>query len=218
MSWITSLADLRRLLSDGPTDRLKYGKRVFGTTDGANTTFKTLEFYRATDFTDPSITAPLGVKVNGALVTVATDSPTTGEFTLSAAPPVNALVAANYYTQWWKDAELEDFLVKATEWALRSDDPTQVPPGLQPAVLSYGAQLSLKKAMLRWIENWNDVYQLENPPEKMSDFIKLYKDMADTYAKDAEAQRKQFYTRNDQNEQPLFVSIGGRVRDPMPHR
>lgn len=50
MSWATRIDDLRAILSDGATDKLRHRKRVFGKQDSANTRFKTFEFRRVTDF------------------------------------------------------------------------------------------------------------------------------------------------------------------------
>jgi hypothetical protein len=65
MAWTTAVDDLRTKISDGPTDKLRALKRVFGQTDGVNQVFKTLEFRRITDFTLVDEEGPLGIYYNG---------------------------------------------------------------------------------------------------------------------------------------------------------
>jgi len=225
--WSNPLAELRVLLSDQDTDRLRYRKQCLGRVAGGNLTFKTLEFHRVTDFSASGTTAPEGVYVTASGITTrlpytafASDDPDVGEFTIAPASsgliPQNCEVRATYYTQWWTDADLNNALTEAANWIGLAGVVSGIEAGLRPAALYYAGQVSLHKMCIRWIENWNDVYQLEKPPQDMDAFVKLYRDMALDYQKKSEGLRKQLYTRNDQNESPLFFSIAGQVRDPMP--
>ena len=81
MAWTTSLADLRKLLNDGPKDKLRYRKRVIGIQNGANLIFKTFEFRRTESLV--GATAPVGVYVDDTPVTVVSDDVPSGEFVRS---------------------------------------------------------------------------------------------------------------------------------------
>jgi len=216
MSWTTYIDDMRRLLSDGPKDRLRHRKRVFGQVDGSNVVFKTLEFRRITDFTTAG--APEGVYVNGVTATVTTDDTDSGEFVLDTAPVDGDVVEATYYTQWFTDAELTGFIDEAANW-LKIGNKTNMPIGLQPAALHYGLQSAYQKLAIRWAEMLSETYRLEDTPKenviKMADsYRQAAKDMhtksmalRDDYYKGAGAQHSQ-YSR------PLL----GEIRDVPPRR
>lgn len=218
MPWTTSVDDLRTALSDGPEDRYNSRKRCFGEVNGTNTTFRTFEFRRITDFT--SATAPLGIYVNGTRLPAAditTDYPNTGEFVIGAsgAIPVDGdVVEASYYNQWFLDAELANFLTVATNWLNSTSDVVQVAPGLQPAVLKYAQAEAYLKMAQKWRTWLSEMYKVEDEPKKpglgpVDSFIK----MAETFRKEALDARKEFYSRQDRNLQPLFGSVLGSVRN-----
>lgn len=209
--WLTAKQDLRIALSDGPTDRYHFRKRVFGELNGINTRYKTFEFRRITDFT-----LTQGVYLNGTLLptlAVAADSVLPGEFLLNTPPNDGDIVEASYYTQWFLDAELDSFLTDASRWAVSADDFTQIANGLIPSVKSYAMSRAYLKMSQRWRDYSSSVYKVEDAPQKdgsgpVDDFIK----MAAQFKDEAEAQRKEFYTRQDQNLQPLFGTVVGHVR------
>lgn len=209
--WLTATQDLRIELSDGPTDRYHFRKRCFGEINGVNLRFKTFEFRRVTNFTLTD-----GVYLNGNLVNntqVAQDFVSTGEFILSFAPADGDIIEASYFTQWFLDAELNNFLVDSSRWAVGSDDFTQAASGLIPALKSYALSRAYLKMAQRWRDYSSSVYRVEDAPEKdaaapVDSFIK----MASTFKTEAEGQRKEFYTRQDQNLQPLFGAVIGNVR------
>src|SRR5215210_7822064 len=109
MSWTTAAVDLRTLLSDGAQDRNAYRKKCFGDVNGVNTSFRTVEFRRVTDFTSQSgSAAPLGIYVGGVRVVytgVASDDTSSGEFVLSIPPTPGQDVEASYYYRWFLDTE-----------------------------------------------------------------------------------------------------------------
>ncbi len=221
--WLDPVGDLRVLLSDGTKDRLRYRKQCLGRADGTNLTFKTLEFHRITDFSASGLLAPEGVYVGNVRLpytAFASDHPDLGEFSIAPASsglvPVNSEVRATYYVQWYTDADLSNAIKEAANWIGTAGVASGIEAGLQPPALYYAAQTMLHKMALRWVENWNDVYQLDKPSQDMDTFVKLYRDLANDYKKKSEDLRTKFYTRSDQNESPLFLSIAGRVRDPMP--
>ena len=217
--WTTSTEELRTFLSDGATERLRYRKRCLGRTNGTNTKFQTLEFRRISDLSSGS--APIGVYVNDSPVSVSGDDPTVGEFTLAAAPANGAEVRATYYYHWFEDTEISTFLDHAKEWVSPGSDLTQVDPGLRPAVIHYAASEAYSKLAIRWSESWSQVYKLEDAKPSAEDASNIKKDYVsaaqDMLAR-AETLRKQFYSRQDQNEQPIVAFVSGAVRDPVPKR
>jgi hypothetical protein len=187
-----------------------------GRTNGVNVVFQSLEFRRVTDLSTAS--APAGVFVNDVAVTVTSDIPEVGEVTLTAAPANGTEVRATYYYQWFLDPELEQFIQYAVNWLGPGNDITQVVQGLRPAVVQHAAGLAYQKLAVRWAENWSMVYKLEDAPKDPAIVIKGYNDMAKSALLQAETLRKQYYSRQDLNEQPIFAFVSGRVRDPVPKR
>lgn len=217
MSWLTSVSDLRTLLSDGSEDRYNSRKQCLGVVNGINLTFRTFEFRRVTDFT--AITGgPLGVYIDGQRVNAAditSDSPTTGEFTLSesAAPLDGQSIEASYYNQWFLDSELQSFLTIASNWLGSGSDVTVTPNGLIPAVLKYAAAEAYLKMAQRWRTWLSEMYRVEDAPKTPGTGpVESFISMAEKFRDEAETTRKEYYTRQDRNLQPLFGSVIGNVR------
>lgn len=219
MSWTTAIDDLRTLLSDGPTDKHRYRKKVFGRQDGINLTFKTFEFRRITNFVSGS-TGGLGVFKNGVLQSATLDTPQVGEFTLTSAPANTDLLEASYYTQWFLDSELTSFLADASSWVGVTDsDYTSVSNGLRPCVLDYAASRAYQKLSLRYAENISEMYRVEDAMDpKRMEIVNSYRQASLDALKSAESKRKSFYSRQDQFEAPLFATSVGRVKDVPPRR
>lgn len=218
MTWSTALMDLRTKLSDGDTDRLRAYKRVFGTQDGNNKIFKTLEFKRITNFlTDP---APLGVYVNGTLSPVSADDIATGYFTLVSAPLNADEVTATYYNHLFTDDELEGFLRLACNFLGLGDDYTKIPGGLQNGAVNYAAADGYQKLAMQFADNQSDTYRLEDSPtDNRKDIIASLLKMADMLRSDAIKIRNDYYdNRQGQALAPLFGSNLGCVRDVPPNR
>lgn len=216
MSWTTAVADLRALLSDGPTDKLRQ-KRVLGNQDGVRVSFKTFEFRRVTNFT--TATAPLGVFIDGTAVTVSADDLPTGVFTLAVAPTNGQEIEARYFLQWFLDTELDTFLRSSSQWLNLGSDVTQIGPGLQPAALQYAAADAYQKLALRWAEHQSETYRLEDAPDgKIKSVADQYRSMSTDHRKLALSNRNEFYTRNGQALQPLFRSIAGNAKETVPQR
>ena len=220
--WTTAIADVRALISDGPTDKLVHRKRCFGSVNGANVIFKTFETRRISDFT--KVTAPFGVYVGptqqGTLSTVSLDSTAVGEFTLATPPSgANTVVEATYYFQWFLDTELAQFLKTTQQWLSGGEDITQVAPGLQPAATHYAGSLCYKKIATRWSMRWSEIKLLEDSPtDKNKGPVDEYLKMADQLLKDATEFRDDFYQRQGQPLAPLFGTVSGRVRSITPIR
>lgn len=212
MAWLTAKQDLRILLSDGPTDRYSYRKQVFGELNGSNTRFKTFDPRRVTVFTQtPS------VFLNGNLLStsaVVDDNAYTGEFILQDAPNDGDILEASYYSQWFLDAELDDFLSQAGLWTLGSFDFSLIPNGLIPACKKYAAAEAYLKLAIRWREHTSSFFKVEDAPNpdanaKTDSFIK----MSEMFRKEALDARTEYYkTRQGQALQPLFGTVSGTIR------
>lgn len=219
MAWLTAVSDLRTLLSDGPTDRYSSRKRCFGEVNGTNLIFKTFEFRRVTDFTTASF--PQGVYIDGTVVPasgVASDFTPTGEFVLTVGyvPQDGDIVEASYYSQWFIDSELSEFLTTASNWLSSQTDFSLTPNGLWPCALKYGAAEAYLKMAIRWRTFLSEGYRVEDEPKKpgvgpADEYVK----MAEMFRKEATQARDEFYTRQGRNLQPLFGSVLGNVR-PLP--
>jgi hypothetical protein len=217
MIWTTSSTDLRSIISDGPLDKYNFRKTVFGTLNGTNKSFKTLEQRRVTDLT--TATAPLGVFVNDVAATVTSDNPIEGEFTLTTAPNNGDKIEVSYYNQWFLDAEIFVFLQTATQWCLGVDDVTSVASGLRPSVLHYAAGEAYKRLSLFFARTMSATYKSEDQSgPALHPQAKIYFDSAVAEVKLAETLRAQFYTRNDQYKAPLFRTLSGRVPSTQPKR
>lgn len=218
--WATQQAardDLRLLLADGPTDKFAHRKNIFGQKNGTNTSFKTFERRRLTDFTAPD--APLGVFVAGALATVSEDFAETGDFSLSEAPTNTQDLTASYYYQWFTDTEIDLFLKNAVQWLGLGNDPLAVPDALQPAALHYAGQEAYDRLTLWFAIRISETYKLEDLPSDPADaLLTNFREQRAAFHEKSMYLRKQYYERQDQQFAPRFRSIAGRVRDPMPKR
>lgn len=217
MAWDTAVDDLRSLLSDGSTDKLRYRKRCVGEVNGNNTRFKTFEFRRITDFTDAEL--PNGVFIGGEAVAVSEDFPEVGEFVLNEAPTDGQVVEATYYIQWFIDSELNKFLVQGNEWLGFGDDYSNIDKGLRPCLLFYAAKQACEKLSLRWAEYLSETYMFQDAPKAdQRTPVQDYMALAKQYQKQAEDAQKNYYTRQGQNLQPLFATLSGNVSDVPPKR
>lgn len=220
MSWTTALSDLRVKLSDGPTDKLRAYKKVFGRLDGSNKLFKTFEYRRLTNFTTAA--APLGVYKNDVILAtsvIATDDPATGFFSLTTAPADGDVLECAYYAQWFLDTELQEFLRIATDWCLGFDDWTGAPNGLFQAILNYASAEAYQKLSIRWAEHTSESFRLEDAPDpKNFSIVKQYSDTSIALRKEATVLRDDYYTRKGQSKAPAFGILKGRVRDVAPSR
>lgn len=216
-NWTTATEDLRKQLSDGSKDKLRYRKRCVGLVNGTNITFKTFEFRRITDLA--SATAPEGVYVDGLPVTTASDSPEIGEFLLSSPPVDGSVVEATYYIQWFLDDELNTFLTEANEWLSFSGDYATTAQGLRPACKLWAAKLACEKLAIRWSDMLSDTFMFQDAPDpKTKTPVDQYLALAKQFEQQAEKARKGYYTRQDQSEAPLFSTITGHVSDVPPKR
>lgn len=218
MAWPSVLSDLRTSLSDNETDKLEYRKRVLNTQDGTNTTFKTFEWRRLTDFTGTDNPAGTGVFVNGSIVTVIADNPSMGEFSLALAPSNTDTLEASYYSQWFLDNDLQLFINEAVQW-LTTGTADATPEGLKPAALAFACSKAYKALALKTARNYSEQYRMEDSPNpNRNSPMQAYMDLAKSFGDDATALRDQFYRRAGQALQPLTAVVQGQYIDIVPRR
>jgi hypothetical protein len=223
-SWTTAVQELRTLISDTPSDRYCYRKKVFGDINGVNVSFKTFEFRRVTNFTDPTLSAaPLGIYLGGTRLTldqIASDDILSGEFSLKTAPSDTGIaLTATYYFQWFNDDELTSFLVGASRWLQIGDDFTNVPGGLTQAALYYAAKDALRKMAMRWATRASNTFLLEDAPKKESmEIAATYSTMGAAFEKSGDKYRDDYYTKSGQSLEVSFASNWGSVGNVTPRR
>lgn len=229
-TWTCAVSDLRNLLNDGTQDRPFYRKKVFGNIDGTNTSFKTFEFRRLTDFTDDDSSAsPLGVFLNGVRIAptaITFDDPVTGDFTLQTAPPPVSgsqgnVLTASYYVQFFFDSELETFLTNASQSFLQlGPDYTLTPPELRESALQFACSDALLKLSMRWTQRMADSFLLEDMPKKEAIAnAEVFSNLAKVFKASATQMRNDSYaTRAGKALAPNFKSNFGVVSNVVPRR
>ena len=218
MSWTTAVSDVRVLISDGPTDKLRYRKEVFGNLDSSNTVFKTFEIRRITTLVGAA--APVGVYKNGVLQTVSSEDLESGEFTLASPPAAGDILRATYYVQWFNDSEVQQFLTSASEWISGADDWTMLANALWPAAKTYAAATAFQKLVSRFSQNLAEQYQLyDAPDQKRFDPTVAWGKESERLFKLAFELRDDVYKdRQGRAKAPIAKSIRGRTRDVPPNR
>lgn len=219
MAWPNAVAELRTLLSDGDTDKLRAVKRCIGVVNGVNKTFKTFEFRRVTDFTAPTGSFGVFVSDSGMAAVVTSDFPDTGHFVLATAPIDGQFVEATYYVRFFVDTELNNFLIDASRWLFSSDVFNNIPGGLQPAALKYAASDAYQKLAIKFMDHLSDTYRMEDlPDDGKIPVVKFYGDLSKQFRDQALKMRDEYYTRQGQPLQPLFGNNLGNVKDVPPRR
>lgn len=216
-TWTTAISELRELTNDNATDKLRFRKRCVGAVNGTNTTFKTFEFRRNTNFIGAAF--PLGVYLSdgSTAATVTFDDPSSGVFTLSVAPTTADFVEATYYIQYFLDSELTDFLGHAANWLISSNDFTSIPAGLQPSALKYAAGDAYEMLSDKFQDHLSDTFMLEDAPnEKQTNLVEHFQKRSEYFKKAATEARDEYYTRQGQALQPLFATNAGRAGDVPP--
>lgn len=220
MAWANPINDLRVLLSDGATDKLRANKAALGNQNGTNATFKTFEFRRQNDFSAASTIAPLGVSLNGVLIAPSAfsyDDPKTGFFALApSSVGVNDQLTSTYYIQWFLDSELDFFLQQAGMWLGGTSDYTVTADGLKDAALKFAMSEAYLKLSLRYAEDMAmETYRLQDTrDDKRFDIVSAYQNAAKVSLKAATDSRDGFYTRKGMALAPISGTIAGNVRQP----
>lgn len=227
MGWVdtpTAILSLRTLLFDGPTDKYASGKHVLGFVDGTNAVFKTFENRRVTDFT--TATFPAGLFLNGvpiATANVTSDDISTGTFLLNGAGiPTQVprqVITATYFYQYFYDADLNQFLLDASDWLGLGPNYINLDPGLNAAALRFAAQEAYETLAMRYSTRMSEIYKLEDAPsEDILKSVQAFKEMAEGFMDKASTMRNDFYTRQGQSLAPNYGFALGVVRDPVPRR
>lgn len=216
MSWTTAIADLRQMLSDGPTDKIVFRKPILGIPNGVNLVFKTFDRRRVTN-----LTAPTGIEgffVNDVAKTVSSDDPDSGQFVASVAPVEGDRVTASYYFQWFDDIQLGVYLKNASFFFGFGNDYTQIGEFFQPAALQYAMADAYKELSVRFARMLSEGFRMEDlPNEALEKSQKSYQGLSEAARKEALMLRKYVYTRQDQNEAPLFATQSGNARTVEPN-
>jgi len=218
-SWSTAVSDVRKIISDGPTDKLLYRKKVIGEINGVNVTFKTFEARRISAFVSP--TAPAGVFLNdGTSVTVTTEDMESGEFVVMTAPVDGTSLVATYYYQWFNDNELTEFLTDASEWIGFGSDYTTIGVDLRPAAKEFAAHKAYQKLVSKMAVNLAETYQLYDAPDgKRFDPVQAYMRISkDKYDLALKLRNDVYDGRKGQAKAPRSAVVRGRVRDVPPVR
>jgi hypothetical protein len=213
------------MLSDGPTDKLHWRKKVLGEVNSSNLTFKTFEPRRTSPFVSANHN-PVGVfnvpaaTDNVTQVTVSAEDLESGEFTLSVAPASGDNIIATYYNQWFNDAEIQQFLTTATEWIQGSDDWTQLPNQLWPAAKTYAAATGYQKLVSKFATNLAETFQLYDAPDKQRfNPITAYTNQAKVlFALAFELRDDVYKNRQGRALAPSSQVIRGRIKDVPPNR
>lgn len=220
MTWALAdaISDVRKIMSDGPTDKLRYRKAVIGQLDGTNKAFKTFEARRITVLV--GAVAPVGVYVNDALAPVTSEDLESGEFILTTAPAEGDQLRATYYVQWFNDDELSQFLVSAAEFINSNDTVTAIPEPLRPAAKEYAAGVAYQKLSAKFAENLAETYQLyDAPDQKRFNPVTAYMNISKAKIELAFKLRDDYYhNRQGRALAPNSRSIRGRVKIVAPNR
>lgn len=218
MIWSAAVQDVRMVLSDGPTDKLAYRKKVIGVQNGTNLVFKTFEMRRVSTLVTP--TGPVGVFLDDVLKTVSSEDLPSGQFTVaSPAPTDGQSLVATYYHQWFTDAEITQFLVSASEWIGFVDNFPNIPEDLRPAAKEYAAFQGYQKLASKWAAHLAETYQLyDAPDEKRFNPVTQYMSIAKQKFEIAVKLRDDVYTRKGQAGAPRSRTLSGTVRDTPPNR
>lgn len=221
--WPDPVGDLRKYLSDGPTDKLAWDKKVIGIQNGLNRRYKTFEIRRVTAFVDVEDDDPTGVFLNYEKIDIDSEDLDSGMFVISpseATPNDGDTLTATYYYQWFTDDELNTFLTSAAQFALNINAFNQIQLGLQMAATEYAAATAYQKLAARFAQNYHEQYQLyDAPDEKRQTPAQAFMAIAEKKFKLAFELRDDFYNgRKGQASAPITATIRGRVRDVPPNR
>lgn len=208
--WVTAVTDLRVRLYDTDTSKLFWQKKVFGTQDGTNKTFKTFEQRRVDDFT--SSAAPIGVFVDGAPVTVTADYPEIGQFELTTAPTQVQDLRATYYVRYFTDDELTGFIIQGNQWLGGGVNYLSVVDGLRPACISFASAEAYQNMAVRFASMPSEQYRLEDSPDDKTEApLSKYFQMAESFRKQAKMLRDHYYTRQGKPLAPNYSVVIGAV-------
>ncbi len=207
----TAILALRRLLHDGPKDRLVKSKKVVGPVDGVNKTFFTIEDRLVVPAAGSPLPAPgLVVTVDYAAVPqveITLDSAVLGQFTLQTAPAGTSAVRAEYFYQYFLDEELVEALELAAGELIEADTYLLIQDGLKLAALTFGGHFAFQKQSVRWVERLSQKFLLEEEPlsAELLSRANLFQTLADRFLNNGMKIRDSFYTRHGRRAAPAFA-------------
>jgi len=211
----TAIAELRSaVLSDGPSDRHVKDKMVLLPVDGTNKTFQTMEDRLVSPAAGSPIAAPgVIVRVNYDPVAVTSVDYLGGSVTLTTAPAAGKDVKAEYYYQYFLDAELQTALERAAGMILGSADFLLIQDSLKLGCQYLAASIAYQKQAARWVERLSQKYMLQEQPLDTDTMARpnLFQSLANSYYKLGIAARDDFYTRQGRRNAPAFGRYAPRI-------
>lgn len=218
-TWSTALADLRTFLCDTDRDHLVKDKEVLGRRDGQNRTFYTFDDRLVASGNQSVCGRPLEVYENGVEISASgiliTDQ-FRGEFQMMYVPSGNVKLTASYYYQEFIDDELNLFLTQARH-LVNVSDITEVPEGLQMAVLNLAAAFGHQRLAMRWQERKLSQFGLHEAPAldaEATQRVQYHRDQAQWLRQEGVEMRRSYYDlRHDRGRQPAFGIL---KRGPAP--
>lgn len=221
MSYVNAVIELRQLLADTDMHKKASKKKLIGAIGTENTVFFTGDKRIFEDTFELFIN-----NVQSDAFTI--DDPIKGQITLSEAPAPNSSVTANYYWQFWLDAELINFLNKGAESTGAFNDaiPDQaylsIQAGLKTASLYFAANMAISSE-IQFLINRNRseeflIQESGNDDTKFSQTIAAMKDNAKSYWDKAVFHRDDFYKRLGKRNLPAFAIKRGRTSNYGPIR
>lgn len=225
--WADPRGDLRILLADTTADNLVKDKPLLPTAgDGANRTFITFDDRLTTSGHQSALqTDMVALRVfannteyaaSGILVTNAER----GELTLMTAPALNARMTASYHHRQHLDSELDFFLTQATA-LVTIDAASNVPTGLQAAVLRYAAAMAHERLAQRWQQRKVEQFMLQDVPlrSEAEARVSFHQAQADRYHTQAGEFRLDYYNlRMDRGTAPAYGLLRRTPRRVGPQR
>lgn len=199
-----ALTALRQFLNDGPTDRPVKSKQIIGPANGVNKVFFTWE--------DRLITGTVSTIVNDTVIAEGANlavNQALGQLTYLVAPPPSAAIVASYFFQYFTDAELTSALTAGLGQISDATLVTNVPNGLQQAVLCFAGYFAYYKQAMRWAQRMSERFILQDAPLDSETLGRsnLFRQMANDLYKQAREMREDYYTQQGRREQPAWTVV-----------
>jgi len=210
-----AVTSLRSFLNDNVTDRPIKGKQVRGTVDGVNQIFTTWDdrLVNNGSFLATVDDVPLiaGVTVTDFIM---------GRFTIAPAPPTGSVVRAEYYFQYFLDADLQEAMKQACGEVLQIENPDGIPIGLKQSTLNFGSYFAFTKQAIRWATRMSSRFLLQEEPidAETMNRSNLFKELAQGFFDQARIMRDDFYMRHSRRQAPAFAMFKPRIGQIGPRR
>lgn len=220
LTYDTAVADLRELLADSTSHKRATNKKLVGPINGTNVTFYAYD--------KRIVKLSVEVRLDGTDVEFDVVDAVAGKIVLTEAPLENTDLRADYYWQFWSDESLKGFLNRGAQSCSYFDDSApeksfeQAAPGLRNAILYYAAS-DANRALIQYLNNrrHSEEFLLEqdgNDDTNHSETIAELRRGADSYWKQAETTRDEYYERQGRRNKPSFAVKAGTTRKYGPNR